>query len=136
MTRETLCVRAEFLSHAQLFDTTWTVAYQAPLSVWFSRQEYWSGLPFSLPDQTHISCIAGRFFTTEHPWKHCKANQNHSFIGKHLPGDWRSKSICVLWTSSYSVKTKERKYKYKPINFYPKPELNFCRKLRLLGTHI
>ena len=53
----------------------WTVAHQAPLSMEFSRQEYWSGLPMlssrgsSQPrDQTHISCgscIAGGFFTTE-----------------------------------------------------------------------
>ena len=34
------------LSHAQLFATLWTVALQVPLSIGFSRQEYWSGLPF------------------------------------------------------------------------------------------
>ena len=34
------------LSHIQLFATLWTVACQAPLSVGFSRPEYWSGLPF------------------------------------------------------------------------------------------
>ena len=34
------------LSCARLFATPWTVAYQAPLSTGFSRQEYWSGLPF------------------------------------------------------------------------------------------
>ena len=32
-------------SHVQLYVTPWTVACQAPLSVGFSRQEYWSGLP-------------------------------------------------------------------------------------------
>ena len=37
------------LSRVQLFVTTWTVAYQVPLSVGFSRQEYWSGLPFPSP---------------------------------------------------------------------------------------
>ena len=37
------------LSRVRLFVTPWTVAYQAPLSVGFSRQEYWSGLPFSSP---------------------------------------------------------------------------------------
>ena len=37
------------LSRVQLFVTPWTVAYQVPLSMWFPRQEYWSGLPFSLP---------------------------------------------------------------------------------------
>ena len=37
------------LSRAQLFETQWTVACQAPLSMEFSRQEYWSGLPFPPP---------------------------------------------------------------------------------------
>ena len=37
------------LSHVQLFATLWTVALQAPLSMGFSRQEYWSGLPFPSP---------------------------------------------------------------------------------------
>ena len=42
------------LSLVRLFATPWTIAYQAPLSMGFSRQEYWSGLPFpslgDLPD--------------------------------------------------------------------------------------
>ena len=37
------------LSHVRLFATQWTVAYQAPPSLGFSRQEYWSGLPFPSP---------------------------------------------------------------------------------------
>ena len=37
------------LSHIRLFATPWTVAYQSPLSMEFSRQEYWSGLPFPSP---------------------------------------------------------------------------------------
>ena len=36
-------------SRVQLFATPWTVAYQAPLSMGFSRQEYWNGLPFPSP---------------------------------------------------------------------------------------
>ena len=42
------------LGHVQLFVTLWTVAHQAPLSMRFPRQDYWSGLPFpplgDLPD--------------------------------------------------------------------------------------
>ena len=34
------------LSQVRLFVTLWAVAYQAPLSMGFSRKEYWSGLPF------------------------------------------------------------------------------------------
>ena len=37
------------LIHVQLFVTPWTVAHQAPLSMEFSRQEYWSGLPLLSP---------------------------------------------------------------------------------------
>ena len=39
----------KLLSRVQLFATPWTIAYQAPLSMEFSRQEYWSGLPFPSP---------------------------------------------------------------------------------------
>ena len=38
------------LSRVQLFATPWTVAYHGPLSMGFSRQEYWSGLPFPSPE--------------------------------------------------------------------------------------
>ena len=45
----TLESESETESEVRLFVTPWTVAYQAPLSVGFSRQEYWSGLPFLSP---------------------------------------------------------------------------------------
>ena len=41
--------KVKSLSHMRLFATPWTVAYQAPLSVGFSMQEYWSGLLFASP---------------------------------------------------------------------------------------
>ena len=42
-------MRAQSLSPVQLFMTPWPVASQAPLSTEFSRQEYWSGVPFPSP---------------------------------------------------------------------------------------
>jgi len=61
-------------SHARLFVTLWTIALQAPLSMGFSRQEYWSGLlcpsPGDLPNSgikraSFMSpALAGKFFTT------------------------------------------------------------------------
>ena len=42
-------VKVKSLSRVQLFVTPWTVAYQASPSMGFSRQEYWSGLPFPSP---------------------------------------------------------------------------------------
>ena len=42
-------VKVKSLSHVWLLETPWTAAYQAPLSMGFSRQEYWSGLPLHSP---------------------------------------------------------------------------------------
>ena len=42
-------VKVKSLSRVQLLATPWTAAHQAPLSLEFSRQEYWSGLPFPSP---------------------------------------------------------------------------------------
>ena len=42
-------VKVKLLSRVQLFATLWTVAHQALSSMGFSRQEYWSGLPFPSP---------------------------------------------------------------------------------------
>ena len=54
--------------------TPWTVAHQAPLSMGFPRQEYWSGLPFSFPGsdpgiEPVSPALAGGFFLTEPPGK-------------------------------------------------------------------
>ena len=42
-------VKVKLLSRVRLFATLWTVTHQAPLSLGFSRQEYWSGLPCPPP---------------------------------------------------------------------------------------
>ena len=70
-----VCVRARVLGCVQLLATPWTIAHQAPLSMGFSRQEYWSGVPFpppgDLPDpeieptSLKSPALAGGFFTIE-----------------------------------------------------------------------
>ena len=50
------CVKVKSLSRVRLFETPWTVAYQAPLSTGFSRQEYWSGLPLPSPMVHNSKC--------------------------------------------------------------------------------
>ena len=45
-----LKVKVKSLSHVQLFETPWTVAYHVPLSMGFYKQEHWSGLPFPSPE--------------------------------------------------------------------------------------
>ena len=44
-------VNVKSLSHVCVFVTPWTVAYQAPLHMGFSRQEYWSGVPLPSPSK-------------------------------------------------------------------------------------
>ena len=73
-------------SHVQLFVTPWTVARQAPLSMGFSRQEYWSGVPRPPPgdppnpgiEPTSLESplLTGGFFTTSATWDPagCAAN--------------------------------------------------------------
>ena len=50
-------VKVKSLSRVRLFVTPWTVAYEAPPSMGFSRQEYWSGLPFPSPYTYVYICI-------------------------------------------------------------------------------
>ena len=68
------CAQSQGLVH--LFATPWTVPRQAPPSMEFSRQKYWSGLQFPSPGDVPdpgikpvSPALAGRFFTTEPPGK-------------------------------------------------------------------
>ena len=71
-------VKVKSLSHIQLCTTPWTVTYQAPLSVGFSRQEYWSGLPCLSP-----ACQNSLFFTIS--WSLLKLTSIESVVpSNHL----------------------------------------------------
>ena len=70
--------KVKSLSHVRLFATLWTVAYQASPSMGFSRQEYWSGLPFpspgDLPDpgiEPGSPTLEADALTSEPPGKPC-----------------------------------------------------------------
>ena len=66
-------------NHVQLFVTLWTIVHQAPLSMEFSRQVYWSGFPFPTPGDLPLPgikpmslaspALTGRFFTTSTTWE-------------------------------------------------------------------
>ena len=81
---------AQVLSRVRLFVISWTAVCQAPLSMKFSRQEYWSGLPFptagDLRDpriefMSPVSpALTGGFFTTEPPRKPYKSIFNQSLF--------------------------------------------------------
>ena len=96
------------LSRVWLFATPWTVAYQAPLSLGFSMQECWSGLPFPSPressqprDQTQVSCIAGRLFTI---WATREAHSHVRWV--QLYGSlnilWHCLSLGLEWKLTFS----------------------------------
>ena len=82
------------LSHVQFFVTPWTVARQAPLSMGFSRQEYWSGLPFLPPGDLcnpgnepvalMSPILEGTFFTTSTTWEVCKYIQSSYYLIFHI----------------------------------------------------
>ena len=76
------------------FATSWTVARQAPLSMGFSRQEYWSGLPCPpsgessrCRDGNPVSCIAGRFGFQNTSGRGAMNEQIHSFARTILKED-------------------------------------------------
>ena len=94
------------LSHSspvELLTTLWTVAYQALLSMGFSRQEYWNGLSCPSPGNLldpgikpifRISPgLAGRFFTTSATWE---ASPTHEVQIRFLM--WIQSKKCRLWT--------------------------------------
>ena len=85
-----MCVLSRF-SHVQLFAILYTVARQVPLSMGFSRQEYWSGLLCPPPDLPNPGieptslvspALAGGFFTTGAIWE---AQGGYSLMTKKIP---------------------------------------------------
>ena len=81
-------VKVKSLSHVWLFATPWTVACQAPLSMGFSRQEYWSRLPFPSPGnlsnpgiEPRSSALQADTLTSEPPGKP-KSSSNYLKKGK------------------------------------------------------
>ena len=92
-------VCAKSLQSCSTLATPWTVACQAPLSLGFSRQQYWSGLPFpspgDLPDPgiepTFLKspALACGFFTTSATWE--------------APRECRGGELCPEWTPSLAI---------------------------------
>ena len=94
-----MCVLTHF-SHARLFATPLTVSHQSPLSMGFSKQEYWNGLPcpspgdFPDPGIEPMSftspALAGRFFPLVPPGKPCFTNKCYIFYSNSIV------SVCIF----------------------------------------
>ena len=113
---ESSWVGAGSLSHVWLFfESPWTVAHQAPLFMGFSRQEYWSGVPF--PSPRHLPdpgiklvslvspSLAGRFFTTSSTWLDLEAKLSkikgkpvYNILGSGFLGILGRKGNPDFWT--------------------------------------
>ena len=78
-----VCMLSQF-SRVQLFVTPWSVARQAPLSMGFSRQEYWSGLPFPSPGDLPDPGIEPRSPASEADALTCEPPGNSHVIKRHL----------------------------------------------------
>ena len=91
-------VRAQLLSHVPLYTTPWTVACQTSLSVGFSRQEYWSGLPFCLPKSSSKTGDPGKcprymplHITTNPRGPHIMVKKTQTWNNRNVKwkGTWR-----------------------------------------------
>ena len=88
-------MKVKSLSHVRLFATPWTVVHQAPLSMGFSRQEYWSGLPFPSPGdlpnpgiKLRSPALQADALTSEPPGKPwCDGNR--------ISADWKLQWTCA-----------------------------------------
>ena len=106
------------LSHVQLFATPWTIAYQAPPSMEFSRQEYWGRLPFPSPEDLSDTGIEARSPTLQADAYHLshqgKSTVTSGFSNKFIfgcagcflqytgfpsCGKWGLLSSCGVWAS-------------------------------------
>ena len=94
---------AQFLNHVHLFVAPWAVAYQAPLTIKYSRQEYWSGVTFPLPGDlpnpgTELTtlppvALADRFFITCSTWETYLKTLQNSILSQWEIVGWLS---CIL----------------------------------------
>ena len=105
--------KVKSLSHVWLFATPWTVAYQAPPSMGFSRQECWSGLPFpssrgsSRPrNWTRVSCIAGRL-----------SEVNVKILLMTISWNWDFMEVLIIFVYKHFV------FLYYLLHVWRKPEL-------------
>ena len=91
------------LSHAWLFATPWTIAHQAPPSMEFSRQEYWSGLPFPSPGdlpnpgiKPGSPALWAEALSSEPPGKFA-FNPSHLFHPFPIPPSPLATTVLCIW---------------------------------------
>ena len=86
--------KVKSLSHVQLLATPWTAAYQAPPSMGFSRQEYWSGLPLPCPSMDMSLSKLQEIVKDRKAW--------------HAAVHGATKSWTWAWLTNWTAKTTKR----------------------------
>ena len=89
-------VKEKSLSHVRLLATPWTAAYQAPPSMGFSRQEYWSGVPLPSPTKVFSKILNNKCMND---WKY-SFNSTHHANAVHMS----RKETWSLFTGAYNFK--------------------------------
>ena len=103
-------VKVKSLSHVWLFATPWTAAYQAPLSMGFSRQEYWSGMPLPFPSQYEFRKRIGKGANTVFNSEYKEGLRNW------IAWDWWLNKASLSFILMEYLKTKEnRKFPGSPV---------------------
>ena len=72
-------MKVKLLSPVQLFVTPWTADYQAPLSMGFSRKEYWSGVP--------LPSLSGPITSWQIDWETVETVRDFTFLGSKISAD-------------------------------------------------
>ena len=88
-------------SLVRLFATQWTVPHQAPLTMGFSRWEYWDGLPFLFPK---IVCMLSHWWTlskTREPMNREDAGEDHWKSGLHISSNQVSNETLKVWCKEW-----------------------------------
>ena len=90
--------------------TLWTVAHQAPLSMGYPRQEYWSGLPFPSPWATWEAPKSTIYFNLKNPLKkthHHIQNSPGGLVAKNLPSNAGDTGLIPYWGNKIPHGTKQ-----------------------------
>ena len=118
-------MKVKLLRHVRLFATPWTVACQAPQSMEFSRQEYWSGLPFPSPRDLlnpgvgpGSPALQADTLPSEPPGKPCSQRREWQSTPVFLPGELHGQRSLVsyhLWGYRESDTTERLTHIHTPL---------------------
>ena len=121
-------VKVKSLSHVQLLATPWTAAHQAPLSMGFARQEYWSGVPLPSPG---AGCGANSVSVTWRCWAGHRVSES-AVLGRDVARDRNPRLSACRWYSRSVGASPWRPWLGIP---EPQNQIFSCCELQLLMAH-